>query len=666
MKLRQILEKEAERIGALYNLNILDTAVEEEFDNIVLLASEICKTPVSTISFVDKERTWFKAKLGIDFTEISRANSFSSIALQQDGPMIVKDTLTDERFSHNPLITERGIRFYAGIPIKTEEEFILGHLGVSDYQPRTLTSEQLFSLNILAKQVVKLLKLRQQVLQCKKGEGEAKKSEELLKAVFHKAIDAIIIMDSKGVVVQWNSKAETLFGWTGEEAIGKYFHEITILEPNREAHLKRMEQYQKTGDESILNETIEITAVRKNKTVFDITLGIAPASVQCQRFYIAYVSDITDRKLITTELDKQKDFYETILNKIPTDIAVFDPNHRYLFINPGAIKNEELRKFIIGKDDFEYAKYRNWDESIARKRREKFLQAKSSTKEIRWEDNIKDKDGNTITYLRRMFPVHNEEGELTMVIGFGIDITERKTMEEKQEALVKQLSAQNIQLVDFCNIVSHNLRAPLVNMSMLVQFIEESTDEIEQKQMINMLNPVIENLHTTFNELVESIQIKHNLEIKSEKINLKECLKRTLEGLEMEIKKSQAVIEINFDAAPVIQYPPKYLYSIFHNLLSNSLKYRSPKRKPIIKLETKINEGDIIFSVNDNGLGIDMVRHKDSVFKIGKVLHRHPEAKGFGLYMTKTQVEAMDGRIWVESTPDSGSTFFIEFKNQKV
>jgi PAS domain S-box-containing protein len=376
------------------------------------------------------------------------------------------------------------------------------------------------------------------------------------------------------------------------------------------------------------------------------------------------VAEEPDQRLLAEKLDKQKAFYENILNKLPTDIAVFDADHRYLFVNPGAISKEEYRKYIVGKDDYEYAAYRNRDISVAHQRRAKFLEAKESGKEIRWEDSLTDPQGNIITHLRRMFPVYDEKGELSLVIGFGIDITDRKIMEVKQAALVQQLSKQNTQLMDFCSIVSHNLRAPLVNMSMLVDFIEASEDPAEQKLLISKLRPVIENLHTTFNELVESIQIKQDLEVKKEKVCLHDCIKRTASGLETEINKLGARIETDFSEVSVIQYPPAYMNSIIHNLISNSLKYHFPGRPPLIRVRTRRTEDKIVLSVQDNGLGIDLVKHRDNFFKIGKVFHRHPNAKGFGLYMTKTQVEAMGGRIWVESVPDEGSVFYIEIENR--
>jgi PAS domain S-box-containing protein len=374
--------------------------------------------------------------------------------------------------------------------------------------------------------------------------------------------------------------------------------------------------------------------------------------------------DLMDRKQVAKELDKQKSFYENILNKIPTDIAVFGPDHRYLFVNPFAIQNDTLRKYIIGKDDFEYARYRNRDESIAKMRRAQFLEIKEKGKEIRWEDSIVNPAGQTITHLRRLFPVFDDEGTLAQVIGFGIDITERKQLEEKQSVLVKQLSAQNTQLLDFCNIVSHNLRGPLINMSMLVEFIEETNDLDEIKLLVSKLNPVIESLNTTFNELVESIQVRQNLEIECEDIVMKDSLQRALDGLEMEIDKSNAELIIDLDEAPVVNFPPKYLSSIFHNLISNTLKYRSPDRRLKVEIKATRNENSIMLMVKDNGLGLDLEKHKDNVFKIGKVFHKHPNAKGLGLYMTKAQIEAMDGKIWLESTPDQGATFYIVFTNQ--
>src|SRR6201996_5386207 len=117
-----------------------------------------------------------------------------------------------------------------------------------------------------------------------------------------------------------------------------------------------------------------------------------------------------DHKLLMEQLDRQKAFYENILNKLPTDIAVFDKEHRYLFVNPGAISKEEYRKYIIGKDDYEYVAYRKRDISVADQRRAKFMEVKNSGKESRWEDTLPDPQGNMITHLGRVYPVYDDNG----------------------------------------------------------------------------------------------------------------------------------------------------------------------------------------------------------------------------------------------------------------
>lgn len=252
------------------------------------------------------------------------------------------------------------------------------------------------------------------------------------------------------------------------------------------------------------------------------------------------------------------------------------------------------------------------------------------------------------------------------------DITDRKLLEESQkkdtqmlEKKSRILARQNEQLNDFCDIVSHNLRAPLASISMLTDYIDKCKDETERNEMISKINPVVNNLNEIFTELVESLQIEQDIEIQSDNNDLKEVMAKIIKRFEIEINLAEANIIVNIEETPTIFYPHLYLDSIISNLISNSLKYRSSARKLNITISTKKVGDTILFSISDNGLGIDLNRHANSIFKIRKVFHEHPEAKGFGLYITKKQVEVLSGKIWVESTPEKGSAFFVEFKNQK-
>ncbi|MFC5861449.1 diguanylate cyclase [Acidicapsa dinghuensis] len=151
------------RLQALRDLEILDTPNEAEFDELVSLAAAICNTPISTVTFVDRDRQWFKASIGVDGRETARDLSFCAHAIHQTGMFIVENAQADERFRDNQLVTGSPyIRFYAGVPLETPGGFAVGALCVIDRQPRSLTEDQKTALAILARQVKARMELRMQ------------------------------------------------------------------------------------------------------------------------------------------------------------------------------------------------------------------------------------------------------------------------------------------------------------------------------------------------------------------------------------------------------------------------------------------------------------------------------------------------------------------------
>ncbi|SIS48729.1 PAS domain S-box-containing protein [Zobellia uliginosa] len=277
------------------------------------------------------------------------------------------------------------------------------------------------------------------------------------------------------------------------------------------------------------------------------------------------------------------------------------------------------------------------------------------------------KTGQKIPVQINMAPLQTEEG--TLVSLAVRDITKQKAAQRKiikakenLEILAKTLTDKNQQLADFTHITSHNLRAPVSNLNSLLDIYKTTDSKILRESLFDKFEMVINHLTTTLNTLVETLKIKseHNEDDIAD-IKFKQVLHRTEEILAGEILKSGARITADFSECQVIRYHTIYLKSIFLNLISNAIKYRSEERTLELEIKSMTVNGKIMLQFKDNGLGIDLEKHGNKLFGLNKVFHRHPEAKGVGLFLTKSQVEAMGGTITATSQVDVGTTFTINF-----
>jgi len=172
------IENEAARVAALHKYAILDTEPEQAFDDLVLLASFICKTPIALISLVDEDRQWFKSKVGVSISETPREIAFCATAIQQPDVFFVPDTLNDERFRNNPLVvSEPNVRFYAGAPLIDEEGHALGTICVIDRIPREFGHDQQAALKALSRLVLAQLEFRRNLMLLKEALNDRTKEE---------------------------------------------------------------------------------------------------------------------------------------------------------------------------------------------------------------------------------------------------------------------------------------------------------------------------------------------------------------------------------------------------------------------------------------------------------------------------------------------------------
>lgn len=263
----------------------------------------------------------------------------------------------------------------------------------------------------------------------KKSQDAILQSEQKNRLIMNAALDGIITFDEEGIISFWNPHAERIFGLTAQNVIGSNIQDVLTLPVAKDKISKNLQP-----DNIILNKEVESIAYRNNKEKFPVELYVISIKDPNNQFYCCFIKDISERKIAEQKLESQRKFYEDILNNIPADIAVFNASHEYLFINPRGIKDDHLRKWIIGKKDEDYCRYRNKPLAIATERENTFNKVLHTKQSIEWEEKVYDANNNESHILRRFYPVLDKSQDVKLIIGYGIDITERKKMEQRIRA----------------------------------------------------------------------------------------------------------------------------------------------------------------------------------------------------------------------------------------
>ena len=243
--------------------------------------------------------------------------------------------------------------------------------------------------------------------------------------------------------------------------------------------------------------------------------------------------------------------------------------------------------------------------------------------------------------------------------GIMIDITKTKQAENDLSSSLDLVTEQNKRLLNFSYIVSHNLRSHTSNIESITSLIEFSESEEETLEMVQLLKKVTQSLNDTMHNLNEVVNIKANINIVSESLNLKQYSEEAIAILTEQIAIKDVQIINNIASDVVVMYNPAYMQSIFLNLISNAIRYSHPNRKPEITIDFYTEKDKKVLQISDNGIGIDLKKNADKIFGMYKTFSTNSDSKGIGLFITKNQIDAMGGSISVESEPNIGTTFKI-------
>lgn len=268
-------------------------------------------------------------------------------------------------------------------------------------------------------------------------EAKLQESETRFRSLAQNSSDIITILKPDGITVYESPSFFRIFGYDENEVIGHNIFEF--IHPDDFGIVQK--EFQLGLERGGVSDAIEFRFKHKNGNWVHIeAIGNNLLDVQGIDGIVVNSRDITERKKAQEEVQKLKEFYENVLNEIPADVVVFDKHHNYLFVNPISIKDDAVRKWVIGKDDYQYCELKNKSKDLADKRRLLFTEVVKGKKQIEFEESVLREDGKQNWMLRRMYPVLNRDGEVQNVIGFGLDITDRKASEDKLKESEERLS----------------------------------------------------------------------------------------------------------------------------------------------------------------------------------------------------------------------------------
>ncbi|NQW24603.1 MAG: PAS domain S-box protein [SAR202 cluster bacterium] len=567
-----------------------------------------------------------------------------------------------------------GTRSWMCTPLISRGE-VIGTLVVLSWKENAFTEDDADLVQRVSDQIAGAIGSSRLYAYLKQAEADLAVSNERSEMILETAHDAFVSIDDRGQVVSWNTQAEKTFGWSAGEAVRRRLSDLIIPDRFADQHLAGIRNFLATGQGTVLNQRLELVARHRDGHEFPVELTIAPLKQGDRYIFNAFIRDITDRCEAEEALRRSEERFRAVYNYAPNGIGTRGLDGSIIDLNPAFLRMvgytmDEIRELEPGT--LYNASYIEFEKGL--------WQSALQGEEIPpYEMEYIRKDGTKFYGEIRASIERDEDGNAVGIIGVVSDVTERKRLEEEIAQYTKSLEIANQEMQqldrmkdEFISTVSHELRTPLTSIkgSAEILLTYEEEDRETQLEFLRIINNESDRLTRLIDDVLDLSRMEsRQMRWLWEELDLADVVNAAVDVTQaLAMQKNLSITVGLAEDLPRLWNDRDRLAQVVTNLLSNSIKFTPDNGK--VKITAKALAADesdglgekLEVCVSDTGIGIAMSDYEDIFQKFhqgGDTLSDKPKGTGLGLPICKEIIEYFGGKIWVESTPGNGSSFYF-------